>query len=334
MKNKLIYTLICCIFFSFFIACEDDIEDATSKHVYGEDESPYLRTDADATVASSFGFEVGRFEDQTIKLTDYADKFQEKMGMTVDEVVGGLENGSVVFYNINVTKRNWDKTPMTKGATGWYYNSAGGITTAEDAEQLATLDFDVTTKTLNISLENDASAGTEFAINVGFAVNGTDYDNYVRFAINISVTDPSLIITSVSVPDGDYASYSINLADYADVIEYNMGVGVDDFLANLDVNEGGNIHMYSVNVVTGEWDETSTYTANPPGYWLNASGEVCSWGESGFSLYGEMDLANKLLNIGRAPALATGSTYKIGIGYRDTTDESKFFRFIINVTLE
>jgi hypothetical protein len=38
--------------------------------------------------------------------------------MTVDQVINGLKDGSVVFYNINTARNNWNKVEMTKGTTG------------------------------------------------------------------------------------------------------------------------------------------------------------------------------------------------------------------------
>ena len=333
MKRTIIYISTIC-FILIFAACEDNIEDATSKHVYGENESPYLRTDLEATIAFDQEFEVGRFEDLIINLDDYNSVFQHEMNMTVDQVISGLNSGDVVFYNINTTRGIWDKAAMTKGSTGWYYNTAGGVCSEGDAAQVASLDINTGAKTLVVNMKEGTSAGTLLSFNVGFAIKGPDYDSYVRFSFNLSVTDPSLIITTVSIPAGDYSSAPIDFTQHADVIEYNMGMDVDDFLAKLDVNEGGTIRMYVIDTETDVWDETSGYTANPPGYWMNGSGDVCSWGDTGFSLYAETNIGDKTLYVGRAPELATGTTFTIGIGYKDTSDETKFFRFIITATLE
>jgi hypothetical protein len=321
-----------CLVFSFY-SCEDSIEDATSKHVYGEDENPYLKTGVGATITNDMEFEVGRYEAQTVNLEEYTDLFQEQMNMTVDEVINGLSDGSVVFYNINVTRGHWDKTEPTKGSTGWYYNSAGGLS-ADSEDYVASLDIDKDAKQLIVDVADEAEAGHSFSFNVGFALNGPDYDDYVRFTFNVATIDPSLILANLSIPEGDYAAAGINLYDYADVIQYNLGLTVDEFLANLDSNEGGTIRLYVIDNETGEWDTSSDYTANPPGYWMNVDGEVCAWGDDGFALFAEVNLGDGLLNIGRAPEQAAGETYKIRLGFRDTTDEMKFIRFIITATLE
>ena len=336
--QKIIFALFGFCLFAI-TSCSDSIEDATSKHVYSEDESPYLKSNSNAIVSSALEFAVGHFEAKTIKLTDYAAKFQENMNMTVDQVIAGLKNGTVVFYNINTTRNIWNKAAMTKGTTGWYYNTAGGVCSASDAAQTASLDIDTNAKTLIVNVNNTAQAGTILDFNVGFAVKGPDYDNYVRFAFNVSITDPSLIITSISIPAGDYNAYGIDFNNYASTIKTCFGYSVKDFFSNLDYNGDtgapttGTIHMYVIDPVSGVWNETGTFTAEPPGYWLNDKGAICNWNAAGFSLYANTKNTDQMLYIGRAPALAAGTKFTISIGYRDKNNVNNFIRFIITATL-
>ena len=80
MKKNFIYALIACFTLSL-AACSTDPEDATSKHVYGENENPYLKTNADAVVSTKAEFPISRLEAKTVKLTDYAEKFHTYLGM-------------------------------------------------------------------------------------------------------------------------------------------------------------------------------------------------------------------------------------------------------------
>ncbi|MDP4202006.1 MAG: DUF4859 domain-containing protein [Bacteroidota bacterium] len=339
MKRILLYALIGYCTLSF-TACNDSIENATSKHVYSENESPYLKVNADALVTKNIEFSVGHFAAQTINLSDYATQFQKNMNMTVDQVISGLKNGTVVFYNINTTRNIWNKAAMTKGTTGWYYNSAGGVCADNDASQTVSLDIDTNAKTLIINPNSNAKAGTVLSFNVGFAVKGPDYDNYVRFLINVSITDPTIILTSISIPAGDYNTFGIDFTQYAANIQKCMGMSVKDFLANLDYDSNtgnptsGTIHMYMVDPVTGAWDSKSTYTADAPGYWINGKGAVCNWGDTGFSLFADTNSKDQMLYIGRAPALKAGNKYLISVGYKDTKNPNNFFRFIITATLQ
>jgi hypothetical protein len=332
MNKNLIYALIGCCMLTI-TACNDSIMDATSKHVYSESESPYLKVNNAAVVTKGMEFSVGHFSAQTINLADYADKFKANMNMTVDQVINGLKNGTVVFYNINPTRNIWNKAAMTKGTTGWYYNSAGGVCTATDEALTASIDIDTNMKTLIVNATDKAKAGTVMELNIGFAVVGPDYDNYVRFKFNVSIVDPSIILANITIPEGDYNSFGIDFKQYAATIQTCMGMSVDEFLANLDSNTGKSIHMYSVDS-NGNWDSTSAYTANPPGYWMTSLGTVCKWNATGFTFYAETNSDDKMLYVGRAPKIAAGSKYTISVGYKDTKNEKNFFRFIITATMK
>lgn len=331
MKNYIIYTFIICVFY-MFSACSDSYENATSKHVYGENENPYLRIDQQATVTTNIEFAVERLEPYVINMEEYNDLFREKMGLTTDQVISGLQNGSVVFYNINTTRNHWDKAEKTKGNTGWYYNSAGGVTTESDASKTVSLDINAAEKTLTVYPVEDIAVGTSVGFNVGFAVNGPDYDDYVRFSFQVSYTDPTIVMLNITIPAGDYASYSIDLNNYIETITLCMNMTLAEFLANLDTY-GGAIKMYAVDPQSGMWDESSSYTANAPGYWMTSKGAVCNWGATDFTLYAELAAGDEMLYIGRAPGLTAGSKYTLSIGYRDTENTGYFFRFIITATL-
>ncbi|MCG6188629.1 DUF4859 domain-containing protein [Maribellus maritimus] len=341
MKRNFIYIIITSFIF-LFSACDDVIEDATSKHIYGDNENPYLRVDVGATVITDMEFEKGYVEPDTLNLNDYADVFQEKMNMTVDQVLSSLEDGSVVFDNINITRNIWTKAEKTNNSSGWYYNSAGGLCSADDPAQTASIELDKANKSIIVDMNEAVRAGIVLNLNVGFALDGPDYDDYVRFSFNLSVTDPAVIIVSVNIPAGDYVNTGINFADYAENIQTTMGMSVTEFFANLDYNGDtgapteGTIHMYVVDNETEEWDETSDYTAEAPGYWLNAEGEVSNWTNTGegFNIYANTKPTGYVLFIGRAPGLAAGSSYTFSIGYRDTENLENHFRFVITATLE
>lgn len=114
MKKNILYVCMACLALSF-TACSDDPNDAVEKHVYGETESPYLRVDASANIACTAEFRKGHIEQKQINLKDYAETIQTKLGMTVDDLMTAVNNGSVVFYNINATKTVWDKTAPNAG---------------------------------------------------------------------------------------------------------------------------------------------------------------------------------------------------------------------------
>lgn len=329
MKTNILYTFIGCFIF-MFCACSDSYEDATSKHVYGENENPYLKVNLEGTTTMDMEFPIARLEPKTVNLKDYAEKFHKSMGMTVDEVIAGLSATEVVFYNISTAKNCWVKTPTNKGTTGWYYNASGVITEAENA--VASVELNTTEKTLTVDIIGEPAVGTTLTVNVGFAINnGKDYDDYVRFCFNIGVTDPGSIIVNNTIPAGAYSAFSIEFAKYAEAIETCLDMTVAEFSEAVSDKEGP-IAMYVIDPETEEWDKESSYTANGIGYWVNSNGKVCGWGDTGATYF--IETGDACVNIGRHDNIPSGSVYKINFIYADKADNSKYIQFIVTATME
>ena len=89
MKKNILLALCCCSLLAF-AGCSDDYTDATSKHIYGENENPYLKTNTNAQVTTNVALEVNGRHAYVLNLSDYTNKFEELMGMSVDAAVAGL----------------------------------------------------------------------------------------------------------------------------------------------------------------------------------------------------------------------------------------------------
>lgn len=328
MKKNILYVLLGGLFLSL-TACSENWEDATSKHVYGENENPYLRADAEATVTQKIQFGAG--QTQIISLSDYAELFQTQLGMTVDEAIAGISSGKVVFHSINAARNTWDRTAPNKGTTGWYFDVMGNISSQADAN--FTVELNTSDKTIMINALENVVAGSTLSINVGFAINGTDFDQYVRILSEIVIIDVPIEV-SINIPDGEYSAASIEFNDYADKIQECFGMTVAEFCEGLDGDGKGDIHMYSVNLESLKWDEESSYTANAPGYWMMKDGTVTNWGVAGYSLFAECSISDETLNIGRSATPVAGDKYTISIGFRDKTNKANLLRFVINITME
>lgn len=278
MKKNILLAFCCCSLLAF-TACSDDYNDATSKHVYGENENPYLKIDTEAQISATGALEVNGEHSYTVKLSDYAAKFEEKMGMSVDAVIDGLSTGETVFYPINTTRNQWLKTPYNKDDAGWYFNSANQPCAQDDAACRASVVLDKTNKELVFELsEGGITAGTVLALEVGFAKNGPDYDDYVRFTLNASVTDPT----------------------------------------------------------TGVWDTESAYTGEAPaGYWFDEAGKVCAYPGvvcANFKPDSD-DVSKSCVKLCCMPETAVGKQYNCSFGFIDTTDATKFFRFVVTCNI-
>jgi hypothetical protein len=327
MKKNILYIIVACMTLSL-AACSDDYEDASTKHVYGTNESPYLRTDPDANITLSAEFRKGHVTPVVVNLTDYAETIQSKLGMTVDQMIAGVSSGKLVFYNINTDRGVWDKTATTKGANGWYYTAKGMISNADN--QAGSIELDAANKTLVISVPDNSEAGITFGFCVGFAVdNGQNYDQYVRFTTQIAVTDPGLIMPSFTIPEGDYASFEVVFADYEQAIQTCMGMTAAEF--NTVVQDpDGDIAMYMVDAA-GKWMTGLDYTANNIGYWCEGDGTPRGWGDGCVYF---VETHDGTVGVGRYPGIPSGTQKIIHFVYASKSDPSKFVEFICNATFE
>ena len=103
----------------------------------------------------------------------------------------------------------------------------------------------------------------------------------------------------------------------------------DDFLTEAASNT--NIKFCLANPSTGEWiDMGENYTANAPGYWMNAEGQAVAWNTNGFAAYIEYYSDSESCGIGYNADLAVGTTGRFNVGFVDVNDTSKCFRFVVN----
>lgn len=326
MKKNILLAFCCCSLLAF-TACSDDYNDATSKHVYGENENPYLKIDTEAQISATGALEVNGEHSYTVKLSDYAAKFEEKMGMSVDAVIDGLSTGETVFYPINTTRNQWLKTPYNKDDAGWYFNSANQPCAQDDAACRASVVLDKTNKELVFELsEGGITAGTVLALEVGFAKNGPDYDDYVRFTLNASVTDPTVAVATVALPNTNYTSDDILLTSIEENIAAVFEMTLDEFITAFDE---GTIKFYAADPTTGVWDTESAYTGEQPaGYWFDEAGKVCA------NFKPDSDEVSKsCVKLCCMPETPVGKQYNCSFGFIDTTDATKFFRFVVTCNI-
>lgn len=272
-------------------SCSDDYEDATSQHVYGESENPPLKgSDATNLVSSSVRMKQADAgtEVTTINLADYADKVQELLGLSLDQAVSGLSDGSVRFLPVNPNRRLWDKTPANDGDNTWAL-SAGGVVTA-DTSASAIMQFVPASKQVNITLTKKASAGI-IPVTFGFVkTNDSAYPENVRIQALVNVVDASVVDVDITVPKGDYATAAFKFSEIASNINFAFGeTDLKNIASGLDTDND----VYDVYIMNADGTLSGgpgTYTANGAGYWLDQNLNIVSWGADGFALFIEPDI--------------------------------------------
>lgn len=355
MKKSYIYFLAMVMSLGAVSCNSDDPNDATEKHVYAEEEAPYLRADASATNAITLEFQMAKIDEPFyINLKDYAPSFHKNLDMTVDETLAALRNGEVVLYNINSSRQRWDLTPpnntfefwcgtgldLTEKRNfteyGWFYNT-NGICGMSDA--IFSTKLDKTAKQIVLETLNEPQVGDMCSIDFGFAIkNGTDFDKYVRFSVAVSVTDPSKVVLNANIPHAGYDVYSINLKQYEESIQLAMGMSYDEFMKAFE-NDLIDVYMVDANGnrVTNSDGSRPDYTSGWLGYWLDSDLSITGWDGNGYPAnlmfleYG----GGGIYNLGNSASITpSGTQCKLTFDFVSVEDPNAFLSFIIAVTFD
>lgn len=336
MKKNLLYICMA-LMATTVVSCSDDPMDATSKHVYTDDENVYLKTNTSATMSNTIAFSAGFIEAVTISLDDYEEEVEELLGMTVTEMLSGVSSGDIVYANIKASSGYWDKTEPTKGTTGWYYNSSGNV--CEESSAVASVELDSSNRALIVDSPEDTEGGVSISVNVGFAIdNGSDYDDYIRFNFSITVEDDAIIMESFTIPEGDYEAYEVLFSDHEDAIALCLDMTVEEFSEavyqfddNGDYITDDDMALYMVDS-DGNWITDASYTANGLGYWCESDGTPCTWGEDVCEYY--VETWEGSVAIGRYVDIASGLENSTHFVYASRSDSSKYLEFILSFTYE
>lgn len=341
MKKYLYGLLVCCTMVAL-PACEDDYEDASSVHVYGENENPPLKGSDANNATASMAIKMDDQSARVVDLNDYADQIQAQLGMSLGDAINGLNDGSVRFMIVNNNRRVWDKTPANAGENTWALSSTGVVCDPEVASVI--LKFDPAARTIAYNLTANPSVGL-IPVTCGFALtDDSSYPVNFRLRTSITVTDLSVIeIEECHIPDGDYTVYSIALGEYAANIDFALGVTPYELAKGLDTASPSYdvfIMDSNGNLVGGE----GKYTANGAGYWLDASGNICNWGVDGFTYFIEPDIYDYdaedyyahggYFNVGRAPGIAAGTVLHANFVIRSRADITKTLTIMATAILD
>lgn len=337
--------LVAAAAFAFFgcTSCSEDYEEASSLHYYGENENPPLKGSDALNGNVSLTLKEGDAI-KTVDVNDFKPEIEKAMGMTIDEVFAGLDNGTVRFHVVNPNRRIWDKTPANNGDNSWAISNQSSVTSPEEAAFYVT--FDKAARTLTYELGPKAQSGSVGSVVVGFAkTDDSSYPVNVRIKANITVADLSLVEINGIIPAGDYNFYGIMLSDYAANIAFAFGVtDLKEFASWIDV-ENNKLELYMLDSESGNrYGSPDAYTANGMGYWCNANKETCSWGADGFTFFVEPDIYDwdvedyrtdgGQINLGRAPGIESGTEVDASFVLVSKKDASKTLTFICHMVCE
>lgn len=186
--------------------------------------------------------------------------------------------------------------------------------------------MDKTAKSLIAAVTPEAGGGTSLQLNVGFAKNGPDFDDYVRFTFNLSVDDPTYIYMDYTFSyDG---AYTIELPeDYASNIEDVFGMSFSEFNDALDAGE---IQFALADPATQKWINKGTPATT---YYTNLAGQVTQADADDFAISAAYEMNSngvESLIFKYNNTLAEGTTGQICVGFVDKNDEGKAMKFMIS----
>lgn len=339
MKKAYLYILASILACGAVSCNSDDPSDACAKHVYGEGEAPYLRSDAGATATSHIVFKVSEIDEpQYLDLKQFAPYFHKNLNMTVDEAIAAISNGEVQLYNINSARQCWNLAEPNCGF-GWYYNTGGQVTASESAAFSA--EFDQTTKSIEFHALNGVAAGTMTNLDLGFVLkNGKDFDDYVRFTVTLEVTDPSIMDCKGIVPGGDYNVWTLDFAQYDAQLKAALDIDAKEFIklwgSCEDADHSANpIQMYLMKNGERVADANGFMPGTTSGYmgwWLDRDLNITTWGTDGFFMF--LESTGSALNFGRAPGVESGTQMTVLVDFALTEDLNKHITFKVSLTFE
>ena len=339
MKKIYIYGLLAACSLVILPSCEKDYEESSSIHFYGENENPPLKgSDAD-NANTALSIKQGDTNPYVINLNDYAENIEANLGMTLDEAIAGLGNGSVRFLPVNPNRRTWDKAPANAGDNSWAFSASGVVTDPDNASVI--MKFDPMAKTVSYSL-TEAANGI-IPVTCGFVkTDDSSYSVNFRLRNLVTVLDRSMINVEGVVPAGDYMAYAIELDNYADAIDYVFGAGSSQtFAAGLDADTYVIIPLDNNGNMLA-CTPPDDYTAGGGGYWMDSNNEICQWGKDNMQYFIERNiwddngvvLGAGTINVGRAPGWDSGTKVEMSFIIANAKNTKMCITMICDLTFE
>ena len=133
--------------------------------------------------------------------------------------------------------------------------------------------------------------------------------------------------------DITYATEKQKLVSIEENIAAVFEMTLDEFITAFDE---GTIKFYAADPTTGVWDTESAYTGEQPaGYWFDETGKVCAYpGVVCANFKPDSDEVSKsCVKLCCMPETPVGKQYNCSFGFIDTTDATKFFRFVVTCNI-
>ncbi len=286
MKKIFLIAMTVCAVFATMTSCDKDYAEYSTPHEYSETENPPVKGSDSTMVTESTRMkqaEAGS-EIEVVNLTDYADDIERQLGMTLDEAIAGINNGTVRFLPINTARQVWDKTAANAGDNKWYLTSSGTVADSEKNAS-ATMEFVPAEKAVKVVLTDSVKAGV-IPVTFGFVkTENSAYTTNFRYQLLVSVTDLSFCDVALTIPKGGYAATFFKFSEIAENIKFALGItDLKELATGLDTSSPV-YNVYLMSPTGSLYGGPGKYTANGAGYWLTENFEIVNWGKEGFAMF-------------------------------------------------
>ena len=236
----------------------------------------------------------------------------------------GIAPGDAELYGIDAS----DDSLYIDGFTannGYWFSATGDVCHWGDEGCALYAEYDATNQLFNVGQFPDGTTvGQTYTVKVAF-VNLTNLKQY-NVVINVTIT--------IFYPETTIVGTEIH--DITAVLDTNYvptAVAIDTaaIIAAIDIAPQ-NATMYGIDASD---DSLYVYgsTAEDPGYWFNATGDVCNWGSAGCAIYANYVAADQLFNVGQYPhGTAAGQIYTVKMAFVNL-ENLKQYNVVINVTI-
>ena len=335
--KKIIFSSLALIAFLIliFVSCE---KDESEKHEYTPEELEEIRRQdslkniipadyiftIDVTVPISKGYEgtvVTLDSTKLLELFEYASV--PELVAALGTLEGGVQAGNeITFYAYNYSTKYEVTNPSTTNYFGHWFDANGDVCNWGDQAYLFCEKVDEVSLDFRIGIFPDRpEVGSLFHI-----VEAMSYDNYkVAILFNVTIGPeeeaPEAVVVGSETLDLEVVlvAYTASTTEF-DNAAVTTAIGLAPEDATLMAVESDN----SLN--SGSW--TATF-----GYWFNASGDVCNWGDDGCTYYVEYYSDSQTIGVGLYPdAAAVDETYTGRIAFVNEA-ELKQYNIIVNITI-
>lgn len=340
MKKAIFTTLaFVAIFGLFLVSCE---KDESSKHHYTQEELDEIaRQDSlkqiipvDYVFTQTVNVPItDDYTGITVPLCNDMEKLLElfeydteaELVAALGTLEGGAQTGNeITFYAYNYSTKYEYSSPSTTNYFGHWFDANGDVCSWGDQAYLFCEKVDETTLDFQIApFPSRPAVGTSYKI-----VEAMKYDTTsVAFLFTVNIVDEIPLVYPVTTLQGssDYNAEGMQNSSYT-----ATPVVIDaDAIAAAIGCAAGDAEIYGVDA-----SDDSLYiegsTAEAPGYWFNATGDVCNWGDDACAVFANYDITNHLFNMGQFPGGTTvDQVYTVTIAFVNL-DNLKQYNVTIN----